>query len=115
MQEYVDIESRVDVELLHIARNKVSSHLPIPSCGGRGVPISVLHVAWLVEELIHRNGVMDTIMFPTEDRVEESKAGGVCRVIKSNMQARSVTNFRATSVCIQITVLRRRLKAEGRA
>ena len=40
-----------------IGRNKVSSHLAIPSCGGRGVPGSAFYVAWLAEELIHRNKI----------------------------------------------------------
>ena len=41
-----------------IGRNKVSSHLVIPSCGGRGVPGSAFYVAWLAEELIHGNKII---------------------------------------------------------
>ena len=42
----------------YIGRNKVSSQLPIPSCGGHGVPASALYVAWLAEELIHGNKII---------------------------------------------------------
>ena len=58
---------------MSIGRNKVSSHLVIPSCGGRGVPGSAFYVAWLAEELIHGNKNYTTIMFRAEDWVEESK------------------------------------------
>ena len=59
---------------MSIGRNKVSSHLVIPSCGGRGVPGSAFYVAWLAEELIHGNKIiLYTIMFRAEDWVEESK------------------------------------------
>ena len=41
-----------------ITRIKVSSYLATPSCGGRGVPRSPFYVAWLAEELIHRNKII---------------------------------------------------------
>ena len=41
-----------------IGKNKVSSQLPTPSCGGRRVPASAFYVAWLAEELIHRNKII---------------------------------------------------------
>ena len=42
----------------YITRIKVSSYLATPSCGGRGVPRSPFYVAWLAEELIHRNEII---------------------------------------------------------
>ena len=57
----------------YIGRNKVSSHLAIPSCGGRGVPGSAVYVAWLAEELIHGN------------KWRSLRGKGVCNVLKSNM------------------------------
>ena len=39
----------------YMSRNKVSSQLPIPSCGGRGVPSSAFYLAWLAGEVIRRN------------------------------------------------------------
>ena len=65
---------------MSIARIKVSSHLATPSCGGRGVLTSAFYMAWMAEKFSSTGIKYTTIMFRTEDLVEEStgKRGLYC-------------------------------------